>query len=414
MSANLFFWIFIGFIVLEFLLEYYLDALNAKHFNDTPDPELQDIFDPQAYQKSQKYKLENYRFSKITSIISLIAILVFLFLKGFGYVDYLVRELTENTLLQSLLFFGILLVASSLLTLPFSYYQTFVIEEKYGFNKSTKKLFFIDQMKGLLLGIILGGIIAGIIIWLYQLTGRNFWWYAWIFVGIISLLINMFYTSIFVPLFNKLRPLETGILRDALQKLASKVHYNLDKIYVIDGSKRSSKANAYFSGFGPKKKVVLYDTLLQDLNPNEITAVLAHEIGHYKRKHIIYNLILSITSTGIMLFLLSLFIDNQTLANALGASKASFHIGVIAFSLLFTPISFIIGLYTNQLSRKFEYQADCFAKQYHNAEDLISGLKKLSKNNLSNLTPHSWYVWVHYSHPTLLQRIQNLKKSHNK
>ncbi len=410
MSANLFFWIFIGFIVLEFLLEYYLDALNAKHFNDTPADELQDIFDPSAYRKSQAYKYENYRFSKITSIISLIGVLVLLFIKGFGYLDLFVRQLTENSLLQSLLFFGILLIAGSLFSLPFSYYQTFVIEEKYGFNKSTKKLFFIDQVKSLLLSIVLGGIIGGIIIWLYQLSGRNFWWYAWIFVAVISLLLNMFYTSVFVPLFNKLRPLEEGELRDALQKLANSVDYNLDKIFVIDGSKRSSKANAYFSGFGPKKKVVLYDTLLQDLEPNEITAVLAHEIGHYKRKHIIYNLIISIISTGIMLFLLSLLIDNKMLAEALGATEPSFHIGVIAFGLLFTPISFITGLWSNQLSRKFEYQADCFAKQYHNAADLISGLKKLSKNNLSNLTPHPWYVKVHYSHPTLLQRIQNLSR----
>jgi len=222
--------------------------------------------------------------------------------------------------------------------------------------------------------------------------------------------INMFYTSLIVPLFNKLKVLDEGDLRQKLETLAQKTNYDLQQIYVIDGSKRSSKANAYFTGFGSKKKVVLYDTLINDLTPDEISAVLAHEIGHYKHKHIIINMILSLLSIGIFLYFLSWLIDSKLLAKVLGVNEPSFHIGLLAFALLFTPVSFLIGLLTNYISRKFEYQADSFAKKYTNSKFLISGLKKLTKNNLSNLIPHPWYVFVHYSHPTLLQRIKNLKK----
>ncbi len=409
MTSQIVFLIFISIIVIEFLVEKYLDWLNARHFRDVPPKELQDLFDADEYRKSQDYKFENYRFSLLTSILSLIGILIFLFLNGFAFIDYLARQWTENSLLQSLVFFGILLVAGSILGLPFDFYHTFVIEEKYGFNKSTKTLFFTDQIKSLFLSIILGGVLGGIIIWFYQKTEKNFWFYAWVLVAVFSVFINMFYTSLIVPLFNKLKVLEEGSLKNKLETLARKTDYNLDKIFVIDGSKRSSKANAYFSGFGPKKKVVLYDTLLDDLEEDEVTAVLAHEIGHYKKKHIVYNLILSVITTGFMLYLLSIFIDNRLLAEALGAENPSFHIGVVAFGLLFAPISFFLGLLTNYISKKFEYQADDFAKQFHHAEYLISGLKKLSKKNLSNLTPHPWVVRVHYSHPTLYQRIKNLK-----
>jgi len=410
MTAQTIFYLFIAFIVIEFIIEKYLEWLNAKHFADELPEELKDVFDKEAYQKSQAYKREQYNFEKITSTLSFVIILTILFLGGFAWLDKIVSGWTSNPFLQTLYFLGILLIAGSILSLPVSYYHTFVIEEKYGFNKSTKKLFITDQIKSLFLSILIGGLLIGAFLWFYQKTGKNFWIYAWAFLAAFTVFINMFYTSLIVPLFNKLKPLEEGELKEKLQTLAQKSAYNLDKIFVIDGSKRSSKANAYFSGFGPKKKVVLYDTLINDLSPDEITAVLAHEIGHYKKKHIIYNLILSIVTTGIMLYLLSLVIDSRVLANALGVSDPKFHIGLIAFALLFTPVSFVIGILTNWLSRKFEYQADAYAKKYHNADDLISGLKKLSQKSLSNLTPHPWYVWVHYSHPTLWQRIRHLKK----
>ena len=410
MTASTILYVFILFISLEFIIDKILDFLNAKHFKDAIPEILQDIFDEKEYIKSQEYKYTNYRFSTFTSILSFALILVLLLTGGFGILDHWVRELTDNYLLQSLLFFGILLMAGSLLSLPFNYYQTFVIEERFGFNQSTKKLFFTDWLKGLFLNLIIVGILASVIIYIYHITGKNFWWYALLVVAIFMIFINMFYTSLIVPLFNKLTPLQEGELKQKLKELAKRVNYNLDKIYVIDGSKRSSKANAYFSGFGPKKKVVLFDTLIDDLTPDEISAVLAHEIGHYKKKHIIFNLILSILTTGIMLFLLSRMIDNENLAKALGTTQTSFHIGLIAFGLLFTPLSFLLGILTNYISRKFEYQADNFAKQYSNAQDLISGLKKLSKKSLSNLTPHPWYVFVHYSHPDLKKRLENLVK----
>lgn len=410
MKPETLFYIIIVFIVVEFIIEKVLSYLNVTYFKEKIPKELQDVFDEKEYQKSKAYQLENYRFGLVTSSISFILILLLLFFDVFAILDQFVKNLTDNNLLQSLFFFGILLLVSTLFSIPFSYYDTFVIEEKYGFNRSTKKLFFIDQLKSLLLPIVLGGFVITALVCFYQLFGKNFWVYAWLVIAAFIIFINMFYTSLIVPLFNKLKVLDEGDLRQKLETLAQKTNYDLQQIYVIDGSKRSSKANAYFTGFGSKKKVVLYDTLINDLTPDEISAVLAHEIGHYKHKHIIINMILSLLSIGIFLYFLSWLIDSKLLAKVLGVNEPSFHIGLLAFALLFTPVSFLIGLLTNYISRKFEYQADSFAKKYTNSKFLISGLKKLTKNNLSNLIPHPWYVFVHYSHPTLLQRIKNLKK----
>ncbi len=411
MTAETLFYLFVFFLVTEFAIEKYLDWLNAKHFNDDLPNELQDIFDADAYKKAQKYNLINYKFDLLTSSLSFLIILLLLFFKAFGYLDQLVSKWTSSLFWQSMIYLGILFLLSSLLNLPFSYYKTFVIEEKFGFNKMSKKIFWQDQLKSLVLGLFLGMLVLGAFLLFYQWTAKDFWLYAWLFLATFTIFFNMFYTSLIVPLFNKLTPLYDGALKEKLEEMTRKTNYKLSGIYVIDGSKRSSKANAYFSGFGPKKKVVLFDTLIQDLTPDEIAAVLAHEIGHYKHKHILYNLVVSVLMTGLMLYLFSLIIDSDTLAQALGGSKAKFHLNMIAFALLFTPISFLIGLMTNWLSRKFEYQADAFAKKYHNAQDLISALKKLSSKSLSNLTPHPWYVFANYSHPTLLQRIKALNLS---
>ncbi len=411
MTAQTLFYLIVFFLLIEFLIEKFLDNLNARHFRDPVPVELHDVYDLSAYKKSQDYKLANYKLDFWTSIIAFVILLAMLFFKAFAYLDQMVSNWTSNTFMQSLLFFAILFLLTSLLNLPVSYYKTFVIEEKFGFNKTTHKLYWIDQIKSFWLSLFLGGLLLSAFIGFYQWTGSNFWLYAWLFMVVFSLILNMFYTSLIVPLFNKLTPLPDGKLKEKLQNLADKTQYKLSAIYVIDGSKRSSKANAYFSGLGPKKKVVLYDTLIQDLTTDEITAVLAHEIGHYKHKHIIYNLLLSLLVTGIFLYLLSLMIDNSALAQVLGSPKPKFHLNLVAFILLFTPISFLIGIATNWVSRKFEYQADAYAKQYHNATDLVSGLKKLSAKSLSNLTPHPWYVIANYSHPTLLQRIKALNLS---
>ncbi|WP_295829967.1 M48 family metallopeptidase [uncultured Winogradskyella sp.] len=409
MNSEILFYIIIAIISINFLKDKILDALNAKHFNDDIPSKLSDVFDEDAYKKSQDYKAANYKFGIWSSLFSLLLTLGFLFFDGFEYVDTIARIYSENPIIIALLFFGIIMMASDIISTPFSYYKTFVIEERFGFNKSTKKLFIIDKIKGLVMMAIIGGGLLALIVWFYQATGTCFWLYAWGLITVFTVFMNMFYARLIVPLFNKQKPLEDGELRNKISDYAISVGFSLKKIFVIDGSKRSTKANAYFSGFGSEKRVTLFDTLINDLDEEEIVSVLAHEVGHYKRKHIIFNLFASILLTGLTLYILSVFISNPLLSNAIGVEIPSFHAGLIAFGLLYSPISEATGLIMNYFSRKFEYQADDYAKNTYKAEPLITSLKKLSKNSLSNLTPHKAYVFMHYSHPTLLQRIQNLK-----
>lgn len=410
MTSTTLFYIIITIIIINFIIYKILDALNAKHFNDTLPEELKDVYDAEEYLKSQNYKATNYKFGIITSTFSVILTLAFLMLDGFEVVDNIARSFSNNPIIIALLFFGIIMIGSDILTTPFSYYSTFVIEQRFGFNKTTLKTFILDKIKGWFMMAFIGGIILALIIWFYQSTGTYFWLYAWALVAVFTLFMNMFYSKLIVPLFNKQTPLEAGSLRDKISEYANTVGFKLDKIFVIDGSKRSTKANAYFSGFGNEKRVTLYDTLINDLDDDEIVAVLAHEVGHYKKKHIIFNLLASIILTGVTLFIMSIFISNPLLSNALGVKTHSFHIGLIAFGLLYAPISEVTGLIMNLFSRAFEYQADNYAKTTYKAQPLITSLKKLSKNSLSNLTPHPAYVFMHYSHPTLLQRIKNLSK----
>ena len=409
MQATTLFYILIAILIISFSIDKILDTLNSKHFDDEIPNKLKDVYDKEEYQKSQSYKKTNDQFSNLTAAFSLILTLVFFFLDGFKYVDDFARNFTDNPILVALIFFGIIMFGSEILTTPFSYYSTFVIEEKFGFNKSTKKIFWLDKLKGGLMSAVLGGGILSLIIWFYQFAGASFWLYAWALIAVFSLFMNMFYAKLIVPLFNKQTPLEAGDLKKAIESYAKKVGFTINNIFVIDGSKRSTKANAYFSGFGSQKRITLYDTLINDLNTDEIVAVLAHEVGHYKKKHIIFNLISSILLTGLTLFILSLFINSTILSEALSISVPSFHVGLIAFGILYSPISEITGLFMNYMSRKFEYQADNFAKETFEGKALITSLKKLSKNSLSNLTPHPAYVFAHYSHPTLLERIENLE-----
>ncbi len=409
MTPQTLFYIIVAIIIIDFIIDKVLDTLNAKHFDDAIPKELQDVYDKNEYEKSQRYKKERYRFGMITSTFSVLLMLAFLFFDGFAYVDSVAGSITENSILIALIFFGIILFASDLLTLPFSWYSTFVIEEKYGFNKTTKATFFLDKLKSWVLMAVVGGGILALIVWFYNITQEEFWWYTWILVTVFTLFVTMFYAKLIVPLFNKQTPLPEGSLRSKIENYAEKVGFKLHNIFVIDGSKRSTKANAYFSGFGSEKRITLYDTLINDLEEEEIVSVLAHEVGHYKKKHVFANITASIITTGFTLWLLSLFVGNPVLSKALGVSEPNFHIGLIAFGILYSPISEVTGLIMNYLSRKFEYQADDFAKNTYNAEALISGLKKLSRTSLSNLTPHKAYVFMHYSHPTLLQRYKNLQ-----
>ncbi len=410
MNPTIIFYILIAIIVAKYLFDTFLDTKNAAHFNDAIPADLNDIYSEKEYVKSQNYKKTNHNFSIITSTFSIIITVLFFMFDGFALVDAIARYFSQNEIIIALIFFGIIFFASDIINLPFSYYKIFVIEEKFDFNKTTLKTFILDKIKSWLMLIIIGGGILALITWFYTITTNNFWWYTWIFISVFTIFLNLFYSKLIVPIFNKQIPLEEGELKTAIEQFANKIGFKIQNIYVIDGSKRSLKANAYFSGFGSQKRITLYDTLIKDLTTEEIVAVLAHEIGHYKNKHIIYNMFLSVLLMGFTLYILSLLVGNLYLSQALGVSTNSFHIGLIAFAVLYSPISEITSYFMNILSRKFEYQADNFAKNNYNATDLISALKKLSKNSLSNLTPDNLYVKIHYSHPTLLQRIQNLKK----
>jgi STE24 endopeptidase len=296
--------------------------------------------------------------------------------------------------------------------MPFDLYSTFVIEENFGFNKMKLGTFIMDKIKGYLLAVVLGGLLIGSLFTLVVSMGENFWIIFWLIVSSLLVLLNMFYTSLIVPLFNKLTPLEDGELRQAIEAYSKKINFELNDIYVVDGSKRSSKANAYFSGIGKKKKIVLYDTLIEKNTPEELVAVLAHEVGHFKRKHIISTMIISVLQVGAILFLLSKVMFSTEVSVALGAETLTpvYHLNLIAFGFLFTPLSKIIGILMSLFSRKNEYEADAYAKETFSGEALSSALKNLSVHNLSNLTPHPAYVFMHYSHPTLLERLEALEK----
>lgn len=409
MDNTFVFYCILFILIGEFILATVLNYLNAKRFKDPIPKDLDDVYNVDEYEKSQAYKFTNYRFGILTSVFSLVLILGFLIFGGFGWVDNLAQHITSNRIFQALLFFGIIMVGSDIINIPFSYYQTFVIEEKFGFNKTTYKTFIVDKLKQWVMTIVFGGGILALIIWFFEWAGTNFWLYTWAVVTLFILFMNLFYSKLIVPLFNKQEPLEAGSLKEKIEHYAANVGFDLQHIFVINGSKRSTKANAYFSGFGKEKRVTLYDTLINDLEEEEIVAVLAHEIGHYKRKHIIFNLATSILLTGFMLFLLSLFINNPEISLAIGVDRPSFHAALIGFGILYSPISEITGLLMNYFSRKFEYQADDYAKDTYAAKPLVTSLKKLSKNSLSNLTPHPAYVFMHYSHPPLIDRIRNLK-----
>ena len=382
---------------------------SSKYFDNKIPKIIGDIYDKEKYLKSQEYKKTQYKFNRISSTYSLLILLLFFYFDGFLILDNYCRSLFDSELIISLSFFGIIYFGNDLLSIPFSIYHTFIIEEKFGFNKTTKKTYIIDKLKSWLLTILFGGGILSFIILQFESVGQNFWIVAWIFISVLTLLINGLYAQIIVPLFNKQTKLEDGELKSEIEKYSKKVGFNLSNIFVIDGSKRSTKANAYFSGFGKQKRVTLYDTLINKLTKNQIVAVIAHEIGHYKKNHIIFNLLFSIIQSGLMLYILSLLIYMPIFSEALNIENHSFHIALITFSILYTPISEISSLIFNLFSRKFEYEADEYANTSFDGNHLIEALKILSKDSLSNLTPHPKYVWWHYSHPTLIERINQLR-----
>lgn len=397
-------------IVGKYLLDFILDTLNASRFEASLPENVKDVYDTEAYQKSVEYKKVNHRFDQFESTVGLLIMLLFLWMGGFAWADEWARSVSDNEIVIALLFFAILGMGSDLLSLPFAYYHTFVIEEKFGFNKQTPRLFWSDKIKGWLLAGVIGSALLWLVMALYKEFNDDFWWYAWLVIALFTILMNLFYARFIVPLFNKQTPLEAGSLRNKIEAFAKKVNFSLQNIYVIDGSKRSTKANAYFSGFGREKRITLYDTLIESLSEDEIVSVLAHEVGHYKMKHIIWQMLISIITMGFTLYILSVFLKYSIFSEALGISEHSFHAGLVSFSLLYSPINLLMEIVGNLLSRKFEYQADFFAKNTSNGNDLVTALKKLSSMSLSNLTPHPAYVWFHYSHPPITARILKLKE----
>ncbi|HRR58741.1 MAG TPA: M48 family metallopeptidase [Paludibacteraceae bacterium] len=402
------FYAVITILLLDFALGRTLSYLNIKASRSQIPDLLVGLYDEAKYDKQQRYFRTNAKFGWTTASFSFLLILCMYSFGGFAWVDGIARSLVENELLVSLVFFGILFFANDLLNIPFELYDIFVIETRFEFNKITPKIYIFDKLKGWGLSLVIGGGLATAIILIYQQIPDYFWLVAWAVVSAFGLFMSLFYSELIVPLFNKQTPLEAGELRDAIEVFAEKTDFKLKNIYVIDGSKRSTKANAYFTGWGRKKRIVLYDTLINELTTSEIVAVLAHEIGHNKHKHTIKGIILSLATNLIMFFLLGLILNNDAFAQALGCQQASFHINLLVFSILYTPLSLVLDVFGNLLSRKHEYQADAFVKANGYGEQLISALKKISSSTLSNLTPHPAFVFFHYSHPTLYQRVKAL------
>lgn len=404
---NFLFIIILLLVLSGYLAEQWLGYLNHKAGQAKLPAILNDIYSPERYQTYLQYKKESFRLSTLVSFLTFLFSLFLLF-DGFVFLDNFVSGITENQIVRGLLFFAMLGFVADLLSTPFDVYDTFVIEDKFGFNKATPKIYITDKLKTYLIVVIIGGGLLSLITWFYQITGPHFWWIAWAVLTGFSVFMAMFYSTLIVPLFNKQTPLEQGLLRERLNKLANDAGFMLKDIYVIDGSKRSTRANAYFAGLGRKRRIVLYDSLIAEQTVDEIAAVLAHEIGHFKLKHIQKSMVLGIVQTGIMLWLFSQIAGNSLIYKSIGAGHQNFHLGLVIFMILYSPLSMFISIGMNALSRKFEFQADQFSAGYVNHENLVSALKKLASNNLTNLTPHKLFVKVHHSHPPLLDRIQKL------
>jgi len=399
-------------ISLDYLFNLVSGLLNYNSFDNSIPKTLEGIYDKKQYINSQKYNKSNFRFGLLTSTINFFVLFCVFKFGLLGVLDFLLRNYSpENEISLSLLFFGSIFFINDIISIPFQLYKIFVIEEKFGFNKMNLKTFIIDKLKSYILILILGGVLLSTLLILIMLYPSNFWIYFWIVISLFTVFINMFYTSLIVPLFNKLILLESGELRNKINNYAKKVNFPLTNIFVINGSKRSSKANAYFSGLGRAKKIVLFDTLIKNHTDDELVSVLAHEVGHYKKNHVYSNLIISIIISGVMLFVLSKFLFNPQVSYALGGFVSFRHFEIFAFSIIYTPISTFLSILMNIKSRKNEFEADNYACKTFNKESLITALKKLSKNNLINLTPHPFYVFINYSHPPLHTRIEAMKNS---
>lgn len=401
-------------LIVDLILSAISDRLNISNLQKELPSEFKDVFDEDKYKKSQEYTKVRTKFSYFPEITGLVIILFFWFSGGFNQLDLYLRQFELNFIFTGLIYIGILMVAQSIISMPFSIYSTFVIEEKFGFNKTDFKTFLLDRLKGLLLSVIIGIPVLALILFILGEIGDMAWLYAWIAVTVITLIIQYIAPTYIMPLFNKFTPLEDGELRQMIFAHAEKVNFPLKNIFVIDGSKRSTKSNAFFTGFGKNKRIALFDTLIEKHTNDELLAVLAHEIGHYKMKHIQISMIISILHFGILFYLLSLFLKSDMLFEAFYMENKSIYAGLIFFGMLYAPVEMILGIFMNMLSRKNEYEADEFAaKTVEKPLSLVDALKKLSADNLSNLTPHKLYVFLNYSHPPVLDRIIFIRRIAN-
>jgi len=409
---NIFLGIIIGTIIFEYVLSFISSQLNLKSLATDLPEEFVGFYDEEKYAKSQNYTRANSKFGRISSTFNFILILSVISFGLFESLDQFARSFGYSPLITGLIFFGIITIIQDILSTPFSLYSTFVIEEEYGFNKATPKIFIMDKLKSYFLLLVMGVPLISIILYFFE-SLENAWLYAWGLMALLSVVMPKVYTQFIAPMFNKFTPLENGELKDSITAYANDVDFPLTEVYVVDGSKRSAHSNAYFTGFGKNKRIVLFDTLMDDHTNEEILAILAHEVGHYKKKHIIKGMITSILHSGIMLYILGLFIKMPELHTAMGmsAEQPSVYAGLIFFSLLYAPIELILSIIFNMLSRKYEFEADEFsALTLKNTSHMILGLKNLTVKNLGNLTPHPLPVFLSYSHPPVLDRIRALNK----
>ena len=410
MTAENWLYLIIGLVIFNYLFSTVLDFINGKNWRTEIPPVMKDFYHEDKYLKAKNYSKEKGKVSLISSTLSTLITLFFLVFDGYGWLDNFISLYYDIPFLKSGIFFLVLFILSDFISIPFSCYNTFVIEEKYGFNKTTVKTFVLDKIKGYLLTLIIGGVLLFGAIYIVSLLENGFWVWLWLSLSVIMLLVNMFYADLIVPIFNKLTPLENGSLREKIESYTNKVGYSLKNIYIIDGSKRSSKANAFFSGLGPRKTIALYDTLVEKHTEEELVAVLAHEVGHYKKKHVFTSLFLTIFQLGLMCFLLETCLKVGEISQALGGKEMVFHLGLVAFGILYSPVGTILSILMNINSRKNEFEADHYAKTTYSGVALELALKKLSVDSLSNLYPHPFYTFIHYSHPPLLKRLSALNE----
>ena len=419
MASEVWFLIIIALVIFNYLFSNILDYLNHKNWKDEIPSELKDFYDKKKYKQAKQYAISKNKIGLLSSSTSFLLVVSLLVFNGYGYIDQLVNSFSlnlflpfeiNNSFIESGIFFLILFTLNLIISIPFSFYNTFVIEENFGFNKTSKSTFFFDIIKSSMLSILIGGFLLFLALYLFDSLNDGFWLYLWIGLSLLMVFINMFYADLIVPIFNKLTPLENGELRKKIENYSKQVGYLLKNIYVIDGSKRSTKANAFFSGLGPRKTIALYDTLIEKHSENELVAVLAHEVGHFKKKHVFSGLLMSVIQIGVMTFFFELCLKLPEISQALGGSDVSFHLGLIGFTIIFSPISMMSGILMNYISRKNEFEADSYAKETYNGDDLSLALKKLSVDSLSNIYPHPLYVFFHYSHPPLIKRLRALNK----